>query len=90
MQGLKLLLSIMYIISPIDLVPEIAFGPIGLIDDIIALIYVIYLLITIRKIQIFFVKLFKTIIKIIIAGGIIIGCIILVKFGISMIFSSRY
>jgi len=29
---------LIYVVSPIDFVPEILFGPIGLIDDAIALI----------------------------------------------------
>lgn len=31
------ILSILYVISPIDFIPEIAIGPIGLLDDLVIL-----------------------------------------------------
>ncbi len=36
-----IILGILYIISPIDLIPESIFGPIGLIDDAAVLAYLI-------------------------------------------------
>ena len=37
MSGFKLaFLRFLYVVSPIDLVPEIALGPLGLADDVIA------------------------------------------------------
>ncbi|MBP3958407.1 DUF1232 domain-containing protein [Gemmata sp. G18] len=33
-----ILLTLLYVISPIDLVPEIVFGPVGAIDDVIVII----------------------------------------------------
>ncbi len=38
---LKFILAVLYVISPIDLVPEMFFGPIGLIDDFAVLIALI-------------------------------------------------
>jgi uncharacterized membrane protein YkvA (DUF1232 family) len=36
--------AIIYVISPIDLVPEMIFGPIGLIDDAMVIIGSIFML----------------------------------------------
>ena len=36
-----IILAILYIISPIDLIPESLFGPLGLIDDAAVLAYLI-------------------------------------------------
>ena len=43
MKLLKLLLAGLYLLSPIDLVPEILLGPFGLVDDLGALIYILTL-----------------------------------------------
>ena len=40
----KLVGSIIYLISPVDLMPEVVLGPIGLLDDIAVLIFIIELL----------------------------------------------
>ncbi len=42
--NIAILLAILYIISPIDLLPEFLFGPIGLIDDAAVLTYLMKLL----------------------------------------------
>lgn len=41
MDKIKLILAIIYLISPIDIIPEALLGPFGLIDDGAALIYII-------------------------------------------------
>ena len=41
---IAILLAILYIISPIDIIPEFLFGPVGLIDDAAALAYLMKLL----------------------------------------------
>ena len=37
-------LKLLYIVSPVDLLPEIVFGPIGYIDDVIVFIMVVFLI----------------------------------------------
>lgn len=44
MKFIKLLLAGLYLLSPVDLVPEILLGPFGLVDDAGALIYILSLL----------------------------------------------
>ena len=39
MEKFKLILAILYILSPIDIVPEVLLGPFGLLDDGMALLY---------------------------------------------------
>lgn len=41
---IAILLAILYIISPIDIIPEFLFGPVGLIDDAAVLAYLMKLL----------------------------------------------
>lgn len=41
MEKFKLILAILYILSPIDILPEVLLGPFGLIDDGMALLYVL-------------------------------------------------
>lgn len=48
---LWLSILILYILSPIDMVPELYFGLLGLIDDCIALILLVGLLTWIRILQ---------------------------------------
>ena len=33
------LVSIFYMVSPVDVLPEVVFGPVGLIDDVFVLIF---------------------------------------------------
>lgn len=49
MRIIKLFLAIAYLLSPVDLLPEILIGPFGLIDDVGALIYMLDLLIVGRR-----------------------------------------
>lgn len=35
-------IGLAYVLSPIDLVPEILLGPIGLVDDVVVLIWALY------------------------------------------------
>lgn len=41
MEKIKLIMAILYILSPVDIIPEVLLGPFGLIDDGMALIYVL-------------------------------------------------
>lgn len=43
MKCLITMILIFYIISPIDLIPELFFGPIGLIDDAGALLFALFM-----------------------------------------------
>jgi len=45
------LLSVLYLISPIDLIPELAFGVFGLFDDVVVIIIsLIFIAETVRRI----------------------------------------
>lgn len=44
MKGCLVIFLVLYLISPIDLIPEILFGPFGVVDDILGLLYFFYLL----------------------------------------------
>ncbi len=44
-----LLLVLVYIVSPIDLLPEAVFAPIGLIDDSVLLSFIVSALVAVRK-----------------------------------------
>ena len=41
---IAILLAILYILSPIDIIPEFLFGPVGLIDDAAVLAYLMKLI----------------------------------------------
>lgn len=41
MTNLKIIIGIIYILSPVDLIPEVILGPLGLLDDAGALVVVI-------------------------------------------------
>lgn len=41
MKALKLILAGIYLLSPVDLLPEMFLGPFGLVDDAGALIYIL-------------------------------------------------
>lgn len=80
MANFNLLIAIIYILSPIDLLPEAALGPIGLVDDGAAFLYIIKNLCMriafneIKKILVsFLIKVLKFIFKFIIFIGIISG-----------------
>jgi len=40
-QKKKLVAAIVYFISPIDIIPELILGPIGLLDDIVIAVYIL-------------------------------------------------
>lgn len=41
MEKFKLILAVIYLLSPIDIIPEVFLGPFGLIDDGVALLYIL-------------------------------------------------
>lgn len=49
MKSIKIFLAILYIVSPIDLIPESILGFFGLLDDGAALLYLITTLFTLEE-----------------------------------------
>ena len=69
------ILGLMYIFSPIDFIPELIFGPIGLVDDVVVGIVIIS-----SWILYFSIPLIAILAKLILAVAVVFGLVYLVMY----------